>query len=452
LVPAPAADLGSRLDQALRGIPSGGQAGVVVYDCSAGTLLYAHDPDTPLSLASTTKLLITAAAFSACGPGWQFATRLYAAGPPAADGAIPGLGVIGGGDPCFDANLNGDDPELPFKQWAQVLKAKGVTRVDGDLVVDNHLFAGPIRPATYPQDAENQQRWYSAPASAFAWNDNCIEVRVVPGAPGGPAEVQVRPQSPRIQVRNQTRSVSRAENDIVATRDLDANAVVVSGNYSEITPWFPLSIYSDPDLLAGDQLKATFAQAGIAISGAVRLGPVDPRPGLLLVDQRHDLVPALTLMNQHSQNFYAEQMLRLVGRQRGGDGSIAAGCKAVVETLRPLIGARADAITLVDGSGLSYDDRAPAAAMLALELALLKSPVADDFVSTLKTKGYDWDDGKGHVKTGTHAEACCLVGVIDLPQNRRIAFASLLNRGSARTFDWSGALRQVIFRIICEEA
>ena len=41
-----------------------------------------------------------------------------------------------------------------------------------------------------PQDQDNQQRWYSAPASAFAWNDNCIEVRVVPTRVGERASIE----------------------------------------------------------------------------------------------------------------------------------------------------------------------------------------------------------------------------------------------------------------------
>ncbi len=452
--PLAGSELSNDLDQALRAVPAGGRAGVVVYDCATDTMLYSHDPDTPMSLASTTKLLVTAAAFNACGPGWQFATRAYGLGPKTADGGVPGFGVIGGGDPCLD-DLTYDDPAQPFREWADLLKKQGVTRIDGDVVIDNRLFAGPAFPPTYPQDLKNRQSWYSAPASAFAWNDNCIDLRVVPGAPGQPGEVQVRPLSARVQVRNLSRSVGgHSDPEIVYNRDLDANAVVVSGTTGDTTAWFPLAQAGDPDLLAGDELKAVLVQSGIAVSGSVRIGAVDAKAGPLLVDQRHDLLPALTVMNQHSQNFYAEQMLRLVGREHGGDGSIAAGCQGVLATLKPLLGARADTITLVDGSGLSYDDRAPASTMLALVLAMLKSPAGNDFVGTLKGKDADYRDaatGMGHVKTGTHAEGCCLVGVIDLAPNHRIAFASLLNKGTAKNFDWSGNLRRVIYKTLCDQ-
>ncbi|MBA3707964.1 MAG: D-alanyl-D-alanine carboxypeptidase/D-alanyl-D-alanine-endopeptidase, partial [Planctomycetes bacterium] len=353
LAHASASDLSAQLDKALESVPAGGKAGVAVLDLTTDSWLYLADSDRPLSLASTTKLLIAAASFAQFGPQYQFSTRMVALGPQQGD-SVPGLGIIGGGDPCLDGHFYDDDPDQAFLQWATHCKRLGIVRVAGDIVVDARLFAGPIRPSTYPQDVENQQRWYSAPASAFAWNDNCIEVRVVPTVPGHPADVQVRPHSARIQIRNLTRTTAgKGDSRFSVTRDGDQNIVTVSGTYAKATAWFPLAIATDPDLLAADHLKSLFERSGITVTGNVRLGSVDAGAGPLLVDLRHDLVPALTLMNQHSQNFYAEQMLRLVGARRGGDGSIDSGRRAVLEILAGPLGTSASTLTLLDGSGLS---------------------------------------------------------------------------------------------------
>jgi serine-type D-Ala-D-Ala carboxypeptidase/endopeptidase (penicillin-binding protein 4) len=326
-------DLSARLDKALQAVPTGGEAGVAVFDLDAGAWLYQSNATRPLALASVTKLLVTVAAYAELGPQFQFSTRVVSLGPVQPE-ALPGIGVIGGGDPCFDGHFYDDEPDRAFLQWAEHLRRAGIKRIDGNIVIDSGLFAGAIRPGTYPQDADNQQRWYSAPASAFAWNDNCIEVRVVPTVPGHPAEVQVRPQSSRIQVRNLTRTVSgTSEGRSSMTRDPAANTVTVSGNYTKTTAWFPLAIATDPDLLAGDHLKRMLEQSGIVVSGDVTAGAVDPRAGPLLVDMRHDLQPAVALMNQHSQNFYAEQLLRMVGAHRSSQGSIRGGCAAALDVL-----------------------------------------------------------------------------------------------------------------------
>jgi D-alanyl-D-alanine carboxypeptidase/D-alanyl-D-alanine-endopeptidase (penicillin-binding protein 4) len=358
--------------------------------------------------------------------------------------------VIGGGDPCLDGHFTDDEPDRVFVGWAEALKRQGISAIDGDLVIDGRLFSGPIRPGTYPQDQENLQRWYSAPASAFAWNDNCIEVRVVPTRVGQVAEVQVRPHSPRIQVVNQTRTVgAKGDKAIWVARAADANSLTVTGSYSQATPWFPVSIYSDPELLAGDHLKDVLIRSGISVTGTVRLGPVDRRLGPVVIDHASPLIPALTVMNQHSQNFYGEQTLRVLGFERFHEGSVTAGCNATIAILRRLVGPLADQITLQDGSGLSYGNLGSAGAMAQVLLTIHQSAVGPQFRSTLKNK--EVGKAKGYVKTGTLAVATCLVGYLDAPSGKRFAFALLFNRGETRDFRWAPSAREAICRAMAEE-
>ena len=438
------ADVAARLDGLLAGVPSGGEAGVVLLDTSDHQVLYSFAADTPRTLASTTKLLIACAALLELGPAYEFHTRVLALGPLSA-GTIPGLGVIGGGSPCLDGHFAEQDPERFFRAWAEELKRQGVTRVAGDLVIDNRLFSGPIRPATYPQDAENQQRWYSAPASAFAWNDNCIEVRVLPGAAGAPPTVETRPRSPRIQVRNEARS-QPGKDDVAISRDLASNTVIVRGLCGRATAWFPLAIQTDPDLLVGDHLKAVLVANGVAVDGAVRLGAVGAE-ALPLIDLRQGLVPAVTLMNQHSQNFFGEQLLRLVAVARGQPGSVDAGRHEVLAALAAHAGPGCADATLLDGSGLSYGNRASPATMTRLLDAMQQTPLAQVFADSLKDRAVG--GVRAHVKTGTLAVACCLVGYLDTP-GHRLAFAILFGKGEAAGFGWAPKLRDKVLAVMAE--
>ena len=442
-----ASELSDKCDRLLDGVPRGGLAGMAVYDLGVNAWLYRHEADQPRTLASTTKSLVAAAALTQLGPQFRFHTQVFAVGPLAA--RLQGLAVVGGGDPCLDGHFNDDEPEKVFADWAEKLKRQGVIAIDGDVIIDGRLFSGPIRPATYPQDQDNQSRWYSAPASAFAWNDNCIEVRVVPTRVGERANVEVRPQSSRIQVVNKALTVAgKGDKAIFVVRDLDLNRVTVTGNYAAATPWFPVSIRNDPDLLAGDQLKASLQQAGIVVAGQVRLGPVDPRAGRLLIDHTSPLVPAVTLMNQHSQNFYGEQLLRLLGFERFHDGSLVSGSKATLLTLKRLVGEHVDEITLLDGSGLSYGNEATAGVMVEVFSAMHRSPMRDDFYNSLKERNV----GKiqGRVKTGTLAVATCLVGYLDPPSGHRLAFAMLFNRGTSRDFGWAPKIREQLYRVLAD--
>ncbi len=437
-----AADLAARLDAILAEVPAGGLASVAVADCATGAVLYRHHADRPLKLASTTKLLITAAALRGLGADYRFRTRLVALGP-ISDGSLPGLGVIGGGDPTFDEHFNDDrDPARVFADWAARLKAAGVRRIQGDLVIDARLFSGPIRPDTYPKDAENIQRWYSAPASAFAWADNCIEVRALPGRAGAPCRIEMRPHSPRIQIDNRT---STGAGRIIIGRAKAANTVTVSGSTATATDWFPLAIAEDPDLLAGDEMKHQLGLAGIAVTGGVRLDAVDPDAGRTLIDHRSDLGPALRLMNQRSQNFYGEQILRLIGVAGGGRGSLADGLSAAQASLGKLVGKDSGPITLLDGCGLSYGNSASAGTMVRL-LTVMAPDKA--FVESLKEeKKYDLSGAHGRVKTGTLAVAVCLAGYVEA-EGRRHAFALLFNRGDSARWSWATGLRDRCYAAI----
>lgn len=442
-----AGELPERLRAAVAHVPRGGEVAVAVWDCRGQRWAALLGDPGPLRLASTTKLLVAAAALLELGPEFAFVTRLHALGP-LHQGRIPGLGVIGGGDPTLDEHFWDGEPERAFRSWAERLRQLGIQRIDGDLVIDPRLFSGPIRPPTYPREGGNLTRWFSAPASAFAFNDNCIDVRALPQRPGEPCRIEVRPRSPRIRVHNRTLSVAAGEEGrFLVERAPDANAVAVSGRIARPTAWLPVAIHEEPDLIAGDALAAALAETGIALSGTVRLGPVDARRGPLLLEHRSPLPPALALMNQRSQNFYGEQILRLIGVRRFGEGSVAAGARAVHEACRALIGDEARELTIVDGSGLSYGNTGTARALVRVLAAMERHRHARPFIASLRER--QTAGVTGRVKTGTLAVASCLAGFVEGPSGR-LAFAILLGRGQAADWGWGPPLRERLYEVIAE--
>lgn len=435
------------VDTLLASVPAGGVAGVAMAELDQRQWVVRRNADQSLSLASTTKLVTTAATLIGLGADYKFRTRLVGLGPLAPDGALPGLGVIGGGSPCFDEHFaEGRDPDNVLRGFAAELKRQGVRRITGDLVIDTRLFSGPIRPDTWPADQANLQRWFSAPAAAFAWNDNCIEVRIVPGAVGQPCTIETRPRSPRIKVINQTRSLANGAGKNAISRSLDSNTVVVSGTCGRTTAWFPLAIESDPDLLIGDHFKALLTDAGIPVSGSVRIGVVDPAAGPLLVDLHQPLVPAINICNQRSQNFYAEQFLRLLGAAKAGEGSITAGRTAAVEVLQGKFGTGMGPLTLLDGCGLSYGNQASAAYLVNLLDAMHRSEFSAVYHNSLKEKPAG--AVRGFVKTGTHNEARALAGYLHAASGKQYAFAILLNRANSSGIAWADKLREQLYQAL----
>ena len=442
-----AADVGQTIDVVLAKAPKGSKTAVALVDLDARQWVLKRNADQSLSLASTTKLITSAAALVGLGTDYVFQTRLVGLGALGADGTLPGLGVIGGGSPCFDEHFaDGRDPDAVFRGFATEMKRLGVRRIAGDLVIDPRLFSGPIRPDTWPADQTNLQRWFSAPCAAFAWNDDCIEVRLIPGAVGAPCTVETRPRSSRIRIVNSTRSLANGAGKNAISRALDSNTIIASGTCGRATAWFPLAIASDPELLIGDHLKAICADSGIPISGTVRLGAVDPTAGPLLIDLKQPLIPAINVMNQHSHNFYAEQLLRLLGVARSKEGSIIAGRTAAITVLEEHFGTGMGPVTLLDGSGLSYGSEASAAYLVNLLDAMHRSDVGPTYRASLKEKNAPGMSAQ--VKTGTHNESRALAGYFDGTSKRHYAFAILLNRGDSASFGWADKMREDLFHAL----
>ena len=65
--------------------------------------LASHGPDTPLTGASTQKILTAAAALSILGPDTTFDTRVVASSAPT-DGTVDRVWLVGGGDPVLSTN------------------------------------------------------------------------------------------------------------------------------------------------------------------------------------------------------------------------------------------------------------------------------------------------------------------------------------------------------------
>ncbi len=431
------------IDAALRSLPTGTSSSVLLSRCSDGTVVFQDHPEQAQRLASVTKLFVSAAALLEYGPQHQIITNISSY-RPLINGHCQSLYITGSGDPCLDEHFSKGKPEDIFTTWIAALQQQGLTHIDGDLIIDDSLFSGPDKAPTWPQDHRNMQQWYSAPASAFAWLDNCIEAQVQPGSLGSKAVVHYRPFATEIKVVNKTRTVSSVKRPrILVSRAERSNTITVSGAYAQETAWFPLAIHDNPALLHGQHFLYRLRDAGIIVSGQVRLG-LTPERHHVLHSHSSTLGPALTILNQRSQNFYGEQLFRLIGAQRFRKGNLDTGKKALKRILQEKLNIHPDLHNIIDGSGLSYDNSASASTVCALLSALQKTSHAQTFHDSLKNMTIDKQPF--FVKTGTLAVARCLAGYFT-KNEQCYAFAILLNKEAGAVSSWSSSAKQAYKRI-----
>ncbi len=140
-------------------------------------------PDVARNPASLAKLLTTAAALDQLGPAWRWRTPVWLDGP-VVDGVLQGhLHLQGQGD-----------PQLVLEQLWLLLRqvqARGVRRIQGDIVLDNRRFS---LPPGHAGDFDNEPlRPYNVRADALLLNQHAKVYSFRPDLAAGVARVSVEP-------------------------------------------------------------------------------------------------------------------------------------------------------------------------------------------------------------------------------------------------------------------
>jgi D-alanyl-D-alanine carboxypeptidase/D-alanyl-D-alanine-endopeptidase (penicillin-binding protein 4) len=193
-----------------------------------------------------------------------------------------------------------------------------------------------------------------------------------------------------------------------------------------------------PALAAAGRLRQLLRKHGVS-SGAAGLGRA-PAGALALAQVESEPLPdVLQEMDRESDNFTAELIAKDLGAEVGGGGTTAAGVAIVRRDLDaagiPLTGVR-----IVDGSGLSLEDRLTARALSALLVNVWDDPdLHQPFWAALPVAGVNGTladrmerrpaRGAVRAKTGTTDEASALSGYA----GSRFAFAVLQNGNPVAT-------------------
>ncbi len=438
---APRRVAGPRLSRVLESPALRGQrVGILAVDAGTGRVLAAVHPDRPLVPASTVKLVTLACALHRLGPARRIETVFLARSLPRADGVLRGnLWIRGGGNPL----LRAEDLWAAFRE----LWALGVSRIEGNVVLDDGLFEPPGRPPSWPRRRAVDP--YDAPQGALSIAWDSVEVIVRPGPrPGAPADARLFPLAHpcRLESRVRTGSAGTPPRVRVRVREEGAGVLVLSGSVpAGGSPWRRWVHLGHPGEVAVAAVRELLGRADIRLSGTVRRGPVPDDGNLvrLLAHESPALAELARAVAKHSSNYGAEMLTRLLAVDAGGHrpGTTRAG----VEVLRGCLDefhVPRRGVRLVDGSGFGRDNRLTARALVALLRAAEDHPEwGPELLVALPRAGEDgslrdrlpaWR-GMLRGKTGTLRGVAALAGRADLPASgnrprRAVLFAVLLNR------------------------
>ncbi len=368
--------------------------GVVIQSLSTGEYLYKRNENKLFVPASNLKLFTSAAGILLLGSDYKFKTEVYRKG--IIDGSVlkGDLIVKGYGDPTLSGRFYNDDLYYRFNLWADALLDLGIDEIQGNIIGDDNAFDDVGLGDGWSWDYETD--WYAAPSSALSFNDNCIDIVIMPSYMGTKAELKIIPDTKYAIIVNNVMTVSKdSPTSINVHRERGTNVITVSGQIKiNSEPVKAFSTINNPTQFTVVVLKEALEKKGIKIKGY----PLDVddlsesidynRLTLLITDWSPFLRDIVRVINKNSQNFFAEQLLKVIGYEKTGFGTANNGIKYCEEVFTQM-GINTDGLNIVDGSGLSRLNLVSPNQINTLLNYMYKSDSFTPFYNSLPVAGVD---------------------------------------------------------------
>ncbi|HYW68509.1 MAG TPA: D-alanyl-D-alanine carboxypeptidase/D-alanyl-D-alanine-endopeptidase [bacterium] len=432
----------------------GAEAAIIVQSVQSGELLYEHGADRPMVPASNMKVVTAAAALSVLGPDFRFetvvSTDAAGSGP-----VLPGnVYVRGTGDPSF----------VSEEMWklAESIRALGITRVEGDLVLDATRFDSTSTTSSVVADGD---RAYHARTGALSLNFNAVAVHTTASDRAGvPAAVTLSPSTEFVELTGGV-STGRpgSRSNLSVRREFRGGRNVVSATGSVPAGSGTRVHYRSLDdglHYFGTVLKEFLAAAGVDVAGTVRAGTAPDDARTLVTHESKPLSLIVRDLNKFSNNFVAEQLLKaMAAHVEGAPGTTAGGTRVLSEYLASA-GADSGSYLIEDGSGFSRGNRlSPRAIGAVIRQALSEFATSYEFASSLSVSGTDGtlSDRMGYpelrsavrAKTGLLDGVTAISGIMQDGSGEEVLFSIIVNGFECeawRVHDFEHSVLAVIHR------
>lgn len=123
---------------------------VKIIDLSTDKTIASHNSAAPLIPASIMKSVTTASLLSEVGVDFRYITPVYIDGPIDMGIVRGNLIVEGSGDPSLNTKADIRTTDI-LEEITKKLNEMGINKIEGEIIVDESLFAGPSRPESWQQ-------------------------------------------------------------------------------------------------------------------------------------------------------------------------------------------------------------------------------------------------------------------------------------------------------------
>lgn len=416
--------------------------GVVIQSLETGEYFYKRNEDKFFVPASNMKLFTTTAGLLLLGEDYKFSTNIYTDGR--IDGSIleGNLIIQGRGDPTISGRFYNNNVYAVYSKWADSLIVMGIDEIRGNIIGDDNLFDDLGLGKGWSWDYESD--WFAAQSSAISLNDNCVDIILKYDSLGNKLDLNIFPNTDYVVVNNQVRLVSADSlTDVNVYRERGSNVITLYGTFSrKIDSLRTYVTVNNPTQYSMVVLHKVLTQKGITVNGY----PIDideytddlqyERLKFLFNHYSPDLREIVKVVNKGSHNFYAEQLLKTIGLEIEGFGSVENGVESSKEIFKE-IGLNPENIVMVDGSGLSHQNMTTPKQITTLLKFIYNSKYFASLYNSLPISGVDGTLGNRmknsraqnmvRAKTGYIRSARSLSGYTKTGDNEPVVFSMICN-------------------------
>lgn len=418
-----------------------GMLAVSVYNVTKGQEVYGYNSQMSMTPGSVVKLFTTGVGFACLGSDFRFTTQVGIRGTIDREGVLHGnIYIIGGGDPMLGSyRYRQTTPDSLFDGWTKALKKKGIRRVDGRICYHVGVFdEQPLHDSWTWGDVGN---YYAAGVSGLNFHENMYFVYFNPGTKlGYPASVsRVAPKNINVLGNCEVTTGPEGSGDNVTIygspttgERLYRGTVPMGKRDFSVRGALP-----NPAKHCADLFASYLRTHGISISSNSMQIYTEPDSLRIVLDYySSDYYTLAQYTNLTSNNIYAESIFKYLGYKKHGKGTFANGTKVVNDYFREKK-LNVGGVKIVDGSGLSQQNKVTADFVCRYLMAIGKEPFFGDFLRSLSKVG---ESGTAknllpslpagmtvRLKTGTMDGVKAYAGYIDAANGDRLAFAIISN-------------------------
>jgi D-alanyl-D-alanine carboxypeptidase/D-alanyl-D-alanine-endopeptidase (penicillin-binding protein 4) len=388
-----------------------------------GNFIYEYQGNKGLSTASTQKIFTAAAALETLGKSYTYKTTSSFSGNISGGVLNGNLFISSNGDPTLGSwRYDAYKPENFKQKLIEAIKKSGITKISGDLIIDDSYFDHQTIPGGWPWD--DLGNYYGAGVWGINWRENQFDINI-----NGTEFQSFSYPLEGVKWLNDLKVGGSSDQSLIFTAPhsdvalingtLPSKTVTVSGS----TP--------NPPLQLGVEVKQWLKESGIDFSGKVvtnsqleiegKQAMEVPKENVILTYESPTLDKIIYWFLRKSINLYGETLIKTLGKEKKGNPSFKSGV-AFLKDFWKSKGINPNMINFADGSGLSPQNYASAKAQVQALLYAKKQLWFESYYD-----GFPIQENGIKMKSGTMRDTKSFAGYHTSKDGKKYVFSIIIN-------------------------